>query len=468
MNNSQSLKAKRIETKYLANLVSTALTSCATGMTLIFSMQPAGAVFTPYDQKPAAFTTYNATNPTQTGLVWDFQLADKLKNRRARLITVMDFCFSGGFVGELTSKPNSYAASASDWDEFSLSCGNPGADFGIDFMQASKTKTLNNSFVDALTSTTLSQQLPQEAGDLGTATLNYLNGDRAIIFSNGDQLDFWKEVDNARNSLLTRPSLPWNDPDNMPGGPIAAYFGDGVNIPVSTGGSTPAPSWLEGSATKENIFNAIDAVFADPNFTNSSNLFLFIDDHGVNTDVIKSRHTGTRYDYQVNTSLWRGWTDKNPYGVCLVRHEVLDQNKGHYKNVTVPKAGWLWDISGGWMKYFSPDCSDRNTWLVSGIDHDFGYNHDGPPVKVIWENYYIRNNKLKLQDWGAPDNTLWGRGATVYGQSSQYAVDPQQWPGWHNGGDGWVYAPAEIPEPSSIFGLLAFTGLGLMGLRKKR
>lgn len=38
----------------------------------------------------------------------------------------------------------------------------------------------------------------------------------------------------------------------------------------------------------------------------------------------------------------------------------------------------------------------------------------------------------------------------------------------HGEVEDYVHVPEPIPEPSSIFGLLAFTGLGLIGLRKKR
>ncbi len=431
------------------------------GTMMVCGIEPVRAVLTPYDQKPAAVST-------QTGLVWDFQLADKLQNRRGRLITVMDSCFSGGFVGNLTSQSRSYAATAANWDELSWSCGTSGKDFGIDFMNASKTNTLHDSFV-AATPSVINQQLPQEGGDLGAETLDYLSGDRAILFSDiGSDIEqnkgFWNEINTAWLALTTRPILPWQDSGIEAGGPISVYFGDG-KAPADVTVNTP----IEREATKENLFAAIDNALKDSNFGSLNNLFLFIDDHGANTDVIKSRHTGTRYDYQVNTSLWRGGTDNAPYGIWKVRHQVFDPDINNYRDIITPKLGWMANIvedqGAWWMEYSSSDPNDRTSWLDSGIDYDFGYDHDGMPLKVSWEDYNTRTNDPN--DWGQPNNSSWGNGATVYGETFQPADDPSQWPGWDNGGDGWVLAPALVPEPSSIFGLFTLAGLGLTRLRQK-
>ena len=35
-------------------------------------------------------------------------------------------------------------------------------------------------------------------------------------------------------------------------------------------------------------------------------------------------------------------------------------------------------------------------------------------------------------------------------------ADPAQWPGWDNGGDGWVWAP--VPEPLTILGMALAAG----------
>ncbi len=403
---------------------------------------------TPYNEKPGALVT-------ETGLIWDFQLAEKFNNKKGRTIFTMDFCFSGAFVEELSADSLSYAVSACDWDEFSY------GGFGKEFMNASKTETLHDSFVTA-SNNHLDEQLAQEGGALGSATLNYLNGDQAILFSADDdggslENDFWSDLTTARSTLKERATLPWPDSDTAKGEPISVYYGDGT----PPGG---APAWLEGEASKENLFSAIDDVFADSTFTDTSNLFIYLNDHGTNTDVVKSRHDGTRYDYQVTTSLWRGWTDDNPYGINKVRHKIFDTDLSHYLNITTPKDEWGIRIVDDWMEWYSTSPDDRDTWLVSGLEYDFGFDHIGDAMKVRWEDWCSGDSDPF--DWGEPDGTPWGRGNVVYGQSQFGAADPMQWPGWDNGGDGWVWAPTVVPEPSTIV-LMGLAMLGFVFLRRR-
>ena len=69
---------------------------------------------------------------------------------------------------------------------------------------------------------------------------------------------------------------------------------------------------------------------------------------------------------------------------------------------------------------------------------------------------------------GVPDNTPWGSGGTVYDASpaipGQLTADPAQWPGWDNGGDGWVESP--VPEPTTL-GLLS-VGTVMLTMRRRR
>ncbi len=124
------------------------------------------AVPTPYDRLPAAIVTqdYGAR-----GLVWDYELAERLDNpnRQGAVVAVMDFCHSGGFVNELSRLGNLYIATACDWDEYSWT--EPVA-FGQRFMNASKTATLHESYETAKNAV-VRWQTPQEASG-GLCTTN--------------------------------------------------------------------------------------------------------------------------------------------------------------------------------------------------------------------------------------------------------------------------------------------------------
>jgi len=409
----------------------------------------AEAIPTPYDQLPAAICCYD------NGLLWDQQLAASLNGGPGRRITVMDFCYSGGFINNLGSQPLSYTAAACDWDESSYSS----AAFGQTFMAASKTQTLNQSFQTAYAAA-VTRQLPQEAGDLGGASLNFLSGDRAILFSDHDPKDpsFKQDLVVARTALTTRANLPWESDA------IESYYGDGTG-----------ETWFTGSATRGNLLDAITE--AKDDLPDTGNLFLYLGDHGTSTDVVKSRVIGKHYEYQTQVSQWRGWTTDNPYGIWMIKHQLIDPDPAHYINPYFNKPGWVAEVVDGYMKYYSTNRKDPNTWLLSGVDYDFGYWYYAYPLSrhVEWQSISTKadaNGFCLVNDWGLPHYASGkevddlGIGWSIWLADSFQAVDPQIWPGWMNGGDGWVLAPEVIPEPLTIAG--TFLGISALGAYLRR
>ncbi len=328
------------------------------------------AVPTPYDRLPAAIVTqdYGAR-----GLVWDYELAERLDNpnRQGAVVAVMDFCHSGGFVNELSRLGNLYIATACDWDEYSWT--EPVA-FGQRFMNASKTATLHESYETAKNAV-VRWQTPQEAsGGLGTRNLDWDRGYQALLFSAGDENpamneSFWKDISTAWHALRERPTWPW------PRSAIESYFGDG---------SQQSPEiFIRGPATRANLLSAVVDLLP---YEDNDLLFLYLNNHGMSTDVLKSRYRGGRYEYELTTSIYRT-DDDVKYGIWKVRHEVPDPNLGNYKNIQVPKAGWDVRILGGWMEWYSTNPYDPTTWLVSGVDYSFGYEYPAPPKQVSWDDW---------------------------------------------------------------------------------
>lgn len=414
----------------------------ATGVTVLLSLclwcNSTWAVSTPYDKTPAAMITQDFN---RQGLIWDYELANHFANnpnRRGYVVAVLDFCHSGGFVNELAKLSNVYVATACDWDEYSWG---PPVAFGQKFMNESKTNTLHQSFETAKAAVSKKEAPQEHEAGMGGMSLYHLTGDRAVLFSADEpgRDDFWQDITTARDALLNRTSGAW------PKQTIGAYFGDGTK-------KFADDTSVNGSATRNILFGAIDGVYADSNFQDTSLLFMYLNNHGTSTDVVKSRYRGGRYEYEVTVSLYRNEEDTK-YGIWNVRHRVPDPDKSHYKNIRPPKAGWDVRILGGWMEWYSTNPSDPSTWLVSGVDYSFGYDYPAPPQKVEWQDWAWRgwNASQVLNDCGWPDGSAWGRGWVVYGANRLDAPDPAQWPGWDNGGDGWVLAPAwAIPEPATL------------------
>ncbi len=413
-------------------------------------------ITTDYTQKPAAVCTIN------DGLVWDYELAAVFNPGKGRRIAVLDFCHSGGFVGDLSTRPLSYVTSACDWDEYAFT------GFGQDFMNESKTKTLHQSFLTAFDNNKIREK-PLEGGDLGSAELNYLSGDRAILFSAGGDPSFWKDITTARSALTSRTNLPWPDQPEKPVNAISAYYDNGGGAP-----------WVEGPATRDNLLNSITT--ARDSMGDLSNLFLYLDDHGTSTDVVKSRVNGRKYEYQTNVSLWRGGTDDdNPYGIWKVRHKLIDTVEAHYPIIHFDHPDWEGKVVGDWMEYYSTKKDDRSTWLLPGVDYDFGYTYYMDPITghVDWEDWSTLKYKGKYRrnDWGRVDidpatgseRDNLGKGWFVWKQDHTGAVDPERWTGWENGGDGWVLAPSgPIPEPLTFIGVfLGVCGLGRYVRRRR-
>ncbi len=397
------------------------------------------AVITPYDQKPAAMVTQDYSG---TGLVWDYELSAPLSvaGRKGTVVAVLDFCHSGGFVNELSTLSKLYVAAACEWDEYSYG---PPVAFGQKFMNNSMTNSLHQSY-EAAKSAVDKYETPQEAsGGLGDRTLDWQRGYRALLFSADEtppRDDFWQDISTAWHSLTGRTNNPW------PRSGIETYFGDG----------TPKDGeiFIRGAATRENLLSAIIDLLPHED---DQLLFLYLNNHGVSTDVLKSRYRGGRYEYEVTTSIYRTEQDKK-YGVWNVRHRVPDPDLSHYKNIQVPKQGWDVRILGGWMEWYSTNRDDPSTWLESGVDYTFGYDYPAAPARVRWEDYVYDLRDSEINDFGYPDGSPWGKGWVVYGANRLGALDPSQWNGWDNGGDGWVLAPSwAIPEPIT---LLLF-GIGL-------
>jgi hypothetical protein len=208
--------------------------------------------------------------------------------------------------------------------------------------------------------------------------------------------------------------------------------------------------------------------------TENNKLVVYINDHGVSTDTVRTKHAGPRYDYKAVTSLHRinSPDAEFNYGINEVWIRTQDPNAANYTNWTEP-AGWDHELvrkqGFGWIiRFFATDPTDQNTFLVSGQEYDLGFDHNKDPIQVFWGTRTGCElcGTATFNDFGFPNNTPWGAGAWVYGVSPIDAqIDPAQWPGWDNGGDGWVWAP--IPEPSSL-ALLTLAGLALVGCRRSR
>ncbi|MDA8376168.1 MAG: PEP-CTERM sorting domain-containing protein [Planctomycetia bacterium] len=454
------------------------------GMLAASALAALGAAVS-FDQNTLAVQTNYAVTPAaivaNDGLLWDNQFAQIISTdaaatgkTNASIVWVGDFCYSGGFVDDvaaLNGGTNNYAASAAAWSETSTSL--PGEDgdiapFGQQFMISSETNTLGQSFTTAAANVA-GEQTPQQIADASAPTsLAYQPGDEAIIFSAGDtnglEGSFWTDVGTAYNALTTRPSNAWT------AGSVQVLWDQGQ----TTG--TYGASYVSGASTISNLKTAISNVYNNDSFGPNNTLFIYMNDHGTNTDVLKSKITanvggGYLYNYEATTANYfnGGANDRNNYGIWSITINTLDKNVADFSNFNLGNlpAGWTASLSNGTI-FLDGSPNNSATWLLPGTNYDFGFDNIHAPFHASW-NTWLNNKNSKgnylPSDGGGPNGSAWGYGYTVFDQQQLNANDPSQWPGWDNGGDGWVEAP--VPEPANL-ALLAISGAGLLLIRQQR
>ena len=430
------------------------------------------AVQTNYSATPAAIVAND-------GLLWDNQFAQMLSSdatttgkTNASIVWVGDFCYSGGFVDDvaaLNGGTNNYAASAAAWSETSTS--SPGVDgdispFGQEFMISSETNTLAQSY-SAAAANVAGEQTPQQTADSSAPTsLSYQSGDEAIIFSAGDtnglEGSFWADVGTAYNALTTRPSNPW------PTTSVQVLWDQGQT--TGTYGAT----YVNGPSTIANLQTAVSNIYNNDSFGPDSKLFIYMNDHGTNTDVLKSKVTanvggGYHYSYEATTANYfnGGTNDSYNYGIWRITIGSLDTVVADFSNFNLGNlpAGWTASLqpNGTITLYGSP--TNSATWLLPGTNYDFGFDNIHAPLHTSWDTWLNTPNGkggYNISDYGAPNGSAWGYGGTIFDQRQFNANDPSQWPGWDNGGDGWVEAP--VPEPATL-ALMAVCGVALIMFR---
>jgi hypothetical protein len=406
---------------------------------VVLAAQSTWAVFTPYDQFPAAVCCQNG------GLVWDAELQDFMNLGMGKRVIIADFCHSGGFVNDLEAS-HTYVAAGCKWHELAWTVPS----FGRNFMSSSMTNNLRDAFFNAR-SQVYTNQSPMDGGGQGTLTLSHTAGSQAVIFSAGGSSEFMLEVMNAIDALTNRPSDPW------PRNKITALFANGRG-------------W-DGAATRANLLTTVsNAAWNIP--TDNDKLVLYLDDHGTSTDVVKSRVNGRTFEYETDVSLWR-ITDEHPYGIWEVNIQLADPDSAHYENILFGRPDWVGEVVNGWMHYHSTNETERTTWLLPGTDYDFSYEYYIDPniVHSNWKTGSITDTnggwKFGVNDWGIVDTNNpadLGIGKWVWLQDHEEAVDPELWDGWQNGGDGWVHVP--IPEPHPL--VLLSSGMLLFALLLRR
>jgi|GEM_PF-7072656 len=438
--------------------------------------QNAFAIQTNYSATPAAIVAND-------GLLWDNQFAQIISSDAvatgktgASIVWVGDFCYSGGFVDDvaaLNGGSNNYAASAAAWSETSTS--EPGvngdiAPFGQQFMISSETNTLGQSFT-AAAKNVAGEQTPQQIADASAPTsLAYQPGDEAIIFSAGDtnnlEGSFWADVGTAYNALTTRPANAWST--------------DSVQVLWDQGQTTGTygASYVNGASTISNLKSAINNVYNNDTFGPSSTLFIYMNDHGTNTDVLKSKVTanvggGYHYSYEATTANYfiGGPNDSYNYGIWSITINSMDTKASDFKNFnfgTLP-AGWTMTINANGTITLDGNPDNSATWLLPGTNYDFGFDNIHAPLHDSWGTWLNTKNSegnYNLSDYGAPNGSAWGSGGQVFDQQQLNANDPSQWPGWDNGGDGWIEAP--VPEPASLVVLALAAGVLSLTRRRRR
>jgi hypothetical protein len=443
-------------------------------------------VQTPYSDTPSAIVAND-------GLLWDNQFAGFLQSQELgyqlshpggvalpQIVWVADFCYSGGFVNNLVSDTNTvFAAAAADWDETSTGSPNARGDiqlYGQTFMNTSMTSNLSASATAAFNAVNAAQNpVSSSKNNGGNLTLDYHSGDQAVLFSSGDagnpaqQTNFWNDMTTTDNALINRANNPW--PQNA----IKTYFDQGQTTPNAGNGNTGG-AFVSGASTITNleagIANAYNAM--QP----GSKLFLYMNDHGTNTDVVKSKvasnGNGTwTYSYETDVANWRPNGTTGDYGIWDIdlRTKGLTAANILSTDVSDLPAGWQIDLTpdGGTIEVRTTVAGGSSTsWLVSGTNYDFSFVSNVPPAQNAWATYQstTTNGNYDLSDLGTTGGGTYGQGFTVYDASpaaNGLAPDNTLWPGWQNGGDGFIFTP--VPEPGTA-SLLAL-GMGAMSLRRR-
>ncbi len=385
---------------------------------LVASTTPAPCVPTDYSKEPGAFCLNSDSGGTR--LEWDTQFASKIGGHGKQYM-IFDFCHADAFLNEVGAFGRYLAASCS-WHEVGLADAS-GSRFGIPFWnEIAAKKTLHDAFGAARSACASGQHAWCNSGGRAFDKLTYEVGSVAFLMAKRDPvIGTTSNLDKAKAALKEN---GWPVNDNK----VVKYYPD-----------------LKESELQQ-LYDATNSKAYD-----GKKIAVYIDNHGTSTDVIYSKHKGNRYSYEIDTSHYRN-EGTYKYGTAEFYTGIRDSSNLY--DVTVPREGWDWEATDSYVRWFSKDLKNPNTWLDPGKAYSFGFSSPGEPTKVDWQDYrhYAGANPRRCNDWGIPSLIDYGIGATVWGNNRTPGWDWEQALGWDNGGDGWVWGPT--PEPCSILLLL--------------